>query len=62
MRRIFQLRDQDGQPQGGHVFEAPDTEALEGSMTAFPLPDGWTREEVEREEDIAFAPAPDFEE
>ena len=56
MRRIFQLRDQDGGPQGGHVFEAPTEEALASSIAAQPLPDGWSMEPVDDEESIIPAP------
>lgn len=57
MRIVFQLRDRNGTPQGGHVFEAPDDTTLQAMVDAMAMGDGWTAEKVAREEDIIAAPA-----
>ncbi|HLP30851.1 MAG TPA: hypothetical protein VK150_05780 [Geothrix sp.] len=56
-RLVFQVRDAEGAPQGGHVYEAPTGEALAASVASSPLPEGWTREEVADEAEI-IAPPP----
>ena len=56
MKRVFQIYDQDGTPHGGHVFVAPSEATLGLQIQAQPLPDGWTRVEVQDEEEIIQAP------
>lgn len=49
MRKVVQLYDENGQPAGGHVFEAPDEASLAASMADLPA-GRWV--EVGSEEDL----------
>lgn len=52
MRKVIQITDETGAPVSGHVFEAPDEEALAVSMEG--LPEGrWY--EVASEEDLVVS-------
>ena len=59
MKKVFQLTDQTGAPQGGHVFEAPTQTALDASIAGDTLPAGWTRTEVADESAIVSPPPMD---
>ena len=61
MKRVFQLYDQAGAPQGGHVFVAPSEATLELQLQAQSLPDGWTRVEIQDEGEIVQRLPGDYE-
>ena len=56
LRKIFQITDKTGAPQGGRVFIAPDEASLDASITEDVLPTGWTRTEVADEGAIVSPP------
>ena len=58
LRKIFQLDDETGAPQGGRVFIAPDEASLDASISEDVLPTGWTRTEVADEGMIVSPPPP----
>lgn len=57
MRKVFQIKDELGNPRGGHVFEAPDQATLEDAISRSAMPEGWTREEVVDEAELVIPPA-----
>ena len=57
LRKIFQITDKTGAPQGGRVFIAPDEASLDASITEDVLPTGWTRAEV-ADESVIISPPP----
>ena len=57
MKKVIQITDAMGQPIGGRVFIAPDTESLNLSIQEASLPSGCWRE-VASEEDLVIPPPP----
>ncbi len=58
VKKVFQITDDTGAPQGGRVFVAPDEASLDASIAGDTLPAGWTRTEVADESAIVSPPPP----
>lgn len=57
MKKVVQVFDEQGQPAGGHVFQAPDEATLQRDMEAVLPPGRW--QEVESEEAMVIPVTPD---